>query len=197
MIGRAHLLRGELDLAAHHLDESLDLVEQDRWLFFTPWPQAMRGEVELMRGNVAAATNLLQQSFARACQLGDPCWEGLSARGLALAAAAGGDVETAFAVLADARSRANRRSDPYVWLDGYILEALCTLGREHGHPRTPRWIEELREMASRNGMRELNVRSLLHGAGLGEPGDAEAARLLAADIDNPEIDRLVSAAAAS
>ena len=49
----------------------------------------------------------------------------------------------------------------------------------------------MRERASRTGMRELTVRSLLHGAALGEPGDAEAARLLAADVDNPELGRLV------
>jgi DNA-binding SARP family transcriptional activator len=197
MIGRVHLLRGELDLAAQRLDESLDLVEQDHWLFFAPWPQALRGEVELLRGDEQAATSLLQQSFARACQLGDPCWEGLSARGLALAAAAAGDASRAFDVLADARSRANRRSDPYVWLDGYILDALCTLGREHGHSGTPAWVEDLQELAARHGMRELVVRSLLHGAALGRPGDAEAAVLLAADIVNPEIDRLVGAAAAT
>jgi DNA-binding SARP family transcriptional activator len=197
MIGRVHLLRGELDLAAQHLDESLDLVEQDRWLFFAPWPQALRGEVELLRGDGESATNLLRQSFARACQLGDPCWEGMSARGLAMAAAAAGDPSQAFDVLADARSRANRRSDPYVWLDGYILDALCTLGREHGHDGTPRWVEDLQELASRNGMRELVVRSLLHGAALGRTGDAEAALLLAADVDNPEIDRLISAAEAT
>jgi tetratricopeptide (TPR) repeat protein len=195
MIGRVHLLRGELDLAAQHLDESLDLVEQERWLFFAPWPQALRGEVELLRGDATSATRLLQQSFARACQLGDPCWEGMSARGLALAAAAVGDRSQAFDVLADARSRANRRSDPYVWLDGYILDALCTLGREHGHDGTARWVEDLQELASRNGMRELVVRSLLHGAALGRPGDAEAAVLLAADVDNPEIDRLITVAA--
>ncbi len=193
MIGRLHLLRGELDLAAQRLDDSMDLVEQDHWLFFAPWPQALRGEVELLRGDAVAATALLQQSFARACQLGDPCWEGLSARGLALAAAAAGDPARAFDVLADARSRANRRSDPYVWLDGYILDALCTLGREHSHDATPRWVEDLQELASRHGMRELVVRSLLHGAALGRPGDAEAAQLLAGDIVNPQIDRLVAA----
>jgi DNA-binding SARP family transcriptional activator len=194
MIGRIHLLRGEPDLAARHLDESLDLVEQDHWLSFMPWPQTLRGEVELARGDVASATALLEQSFARACQLGDPCWEGMSARGLAVAAAAGGEPGRAFDVLNDARARANRLNDPYVWLDSYILDAQCTLGRAHGHPQTSAWVAELRELASRHGMRELTVRSLVHGAALGGPGDADGARLMAAELDNPEIHRLVASA---
>ncbi|MGH3175310.1 MAG: AfsR/SARP family transcriptional regulator, partial [Streptosporangiaceae bacterium] len=42
-----------------------------------------------------AAAELLQQAFARACQLGDPCWEAIAARGLALVAEAAGDTERA------------------------------------------------------------------------------------------------------
>ena len=34
-------------------------------------------------------------------------------------------------------------------------------------------------------MKEMTVRSLLHGAALGRESDAEAATLLAADLDNP------------
>jgi predicted metal-dependent HD superfamily phosphohydrolase len=85
-------------------------------------------------------------------------------------------------------------ADPYVWLDGYILDTQCALGRRHGHPDTQRWIHQLRRLASRTGMRELTVRSLLHGAATGNADDADAARLLAADIDNPQIDALVSGA---
>jgi hypothetical protein len=42
-------------------------------------------------------------------------------------------------------------------------------------------------------MRELTVRSLLHGAALGDAGDAAAAALLAADIDNPSLHLLLGA----
>ena len=41
-------------------------------------------------------------------------------------------------------------------------------------------------------MRELTVRSLLHGAAIGIPGDDEAAGLLAA-VDNPQLDALLTA----
>jgi hypothetical protein len=107
-------------------------------------------------------------------------------------AEAGGETDRAFAVLDDARHRTNRVSDPYVWLDGYILDAQCTLGRRHGHPKTARWVDELRVLASRTGMKELTVRALVHGAALGRAGDLQAAEALAGDVDNPELARLVA-----
>lgn len=185
MAGRVHLLRGEVDQAANRLDAALELSERSRWLAFLPWPQALRGEVELARANTAGAIDMLKQAFARACQLGDPCWEGVSARGLALGEVAIGDTDRAFEILADARSRCNRHADPYVWLDAYILDAQCGLGRTHGHPDTKQWIEAMHDLSSRAGMREMVVRSLLHGAAIGKEGNAAAAMLLGSDIDNP------------
>ena len=49
----------------------------------------------------------------------------------------------------------------------------------------------MREQASRTGMRELTVRALLHSAALGDAGDAAAAALLAAEIDNDQLSILV------
>ncbi|WP_246050954.1 AfsR/SARP family transcriptional regulator [Nocardioides guangzhouensis] len=194
MRGRVHLLRGELDLAADHLTAAVGLAERDHWLGFLPWPQAFLGHVQLSNGDVDGAGDTLRQSFARACQIGDPCWEGIAARGLALVAEACGDAEKAFDTLVDARDRSSRLADAYVWLDVHILDALCALGRRHGHPQTARWVAEMRDRASRHGMRELTVRALLHGAALGMDGDGDAAALVAEDIDSPELARLVAGA---
>ena len=185
MLGRIDLLRGDLDSAIGHLNTSISLAERDHWLSFLPWPQALLGEAHLARADPVRASQILQQAFARACQLGDPCWEGMSARGLALVAAATGEVGRAFEILTDARARCNRLADPYVWLDVYILDAQCDLGRRHAHPRTRHWADTMRQLASRTGMRELIVRSMIHSAALGNKGDADAAALLTADIDNP------------
>jgi DNA-binding SARP family transcriptional activator len=192
MLGRLNLLRNDLDSAANHLDAAIELAERDHWLSFLPWPQALRGEVQLARSDPDGASVLLQQAFARACQLGDPCWEGMSARGLALVAEATGDTTRAFEILHDARARGNRLADPYVWLDAYILDSLCELGVRHSHKETQHWIDLMRELTSRSDMRELTVRSLLHGAALGNEGDRAAARLLAAGIDNPVIDAMLT-----
>ena len=191
MLGRVSLLRQDLDVAAEHLDASIRLVEREHWLAFLPWPQALRGEVQLARGDPAGAQELLEPAFAMACHLGDSCWEGISARGLARVAGATGDISRAFEILLDARSRCNRLADPYVWLDAYILDALCELGLQHGHPDVRRWVDTLQSLAARTGMRELAVRSLLHGAALGNDGDGAAATLLAADIDSPPLRALL------
>jgi DNA-binding SARP family transcriptional activator len=179
MLGRVNLFRQDLDTAARQLELSLELVQREHWLAYVPWPQAWRGEVQLARGDHQGAAELLQQAFARACQLGDPCWEGLSARGLALVAEASGETERAFDLLADARVRNNRLADSYVWLDGYILDAQCQLGCRHGHPSTAAWVDALRELGSRTGMLDLTRRSLGYGAELGNAVDAAAAELLA------------------
>src|SRR6185437_289794 len=129
-----------------------------------------------------AAAELLEQAVARACQRGGPCWEARGARGLALVAEAAGETERAIAMLAEARARSGRLAEPYLWLDGYILDAQCDLGRRHNHPETAAWVEALRTLASRSGMRELTLRSLQHGAALGRPGDSTAAAVLADEL---------------
>ncbi len=193
MLGRISLLRGDLAEAATSLEAAITLAERDHWLSFLPWPQAMLGQAWLSLGDIGAAERTLDQSFARACQIGDPCWEGISARGLALLAEACGDADGAFTRLIDARTRASRLADPYVWLDVHILDALCEMGRRHAHASTVSWAESMLDRASRTGMRELTVRAMLHLAAAGVPGDAEAATLLAGDIDNPLLTPLVAA----
>jgi hypothetical protein len=59
----------------------------------------------------------------------------------------------------------------------------CELGRRHGHPDTRVWVETMRNLASRTGMRELALRSPLHGAVFGNEGDGAAAVMLAAEIE--------------
>ena len=189
MLGRIGLLRGDLDEAERWLRESLAVTEADHWVSFRPWPQALLGQVSLSRGDVAAATPCLEQSYARACQIGDPCWEGIAARGLALVTEATGDVDGAMARLLDARARSTRLADPYVWLDVHILDALCEVGIRHGDARAGSWVEDMHERSSRTGMRELTVRAMLHGAALGDRADAEMAAILAAEIDNPTLTR--------
>lgn len=191
MLGRINLLHGRLDQASEELDTSITLAGREHWLSFLPWPQALSGEVQLLRGDLDGASRVLHQAFARACQLGDPCWEGISARSLALVADAQGEPERPFEIAADARVRANRLADPYVWLEGYILDAECELGLRHRHPDTERWVEAMGTLAARTGMRELMARSMLHAAALGGDGSMAAAMLLASRIDSPPLRRRV------
>ena len=108
-----------------------------------------------------------------------------------MVAEATGDPECAFATLLDARVRCNRYADPYVWLDAHILDALCDLGFRHEHPETRIWVDAMRKLASRTGMKELTARAMLHSARMGAAGDRSAAALIAAEIDNPVLAALL------
>ena len=64
------------------------------------------------------------------CQLGDPCWEGIAARGIGCAAAARDEIDKALEWLMEARTRCVRLPDAWLWIEAYTLDALCSLAVE-------------------------------------------------------------------
>jgi tetratricopeptide (TPR) repeat protein len=192
MLGRAALLRGELDDAAALLDSAFALAVGQGWTSFVPWPESLRAEADLARGDLDQAQERLDHAFALSCQVGDPCWEGLSGRGLGLLRAARGDIDGAVAALRDARSRCTRLPDAYLWVDAYTLEAMCQVGARAGLPAARQWARELSAVAARTGLRELAVRALVHRAALGEPDLLALARAEAEAVDNPVLQQLVA-----
>lgn len=195
MIGRALVLTGQLDEAMAVLERS---IEQARrlWAAFLPWPQAFRAEVDLLRGRIDAAADRFDQAFALGCQLGDPCWEGVAGRGLGLVAAARGQPQQAALILQDALARCARLPDAYLWGRAHVLDALCTVAVAHGLPGASRWVAQLLDIAARAGMRELVVRAHGHRARLGEADAAQTARVLADELRNPELSRVLASQAA-
>lgn len=193
MLGRALLLRGDLQPAADALDRSVTLAQQG-WTALAPWPQALRAEVDLMRGDVDKAGERFELAFALGCQLGDPCWEGIAGRGLGCVAIAQGHYDRAVTLLVDAIARCGRLPDAYLWGKAHALDALCALAVARQMPQAPAWIEELQGLCARSGMRELTVRSHLHRAALGDRASGSAARLLGSEIDSPVLHALTAAA---
>jgi hypothetical protein len=192
VLARAHLLRDERSQAAFALGRSLELVQEQRWMAFLPWPQALEGELELRAGRLAAAGERFEHAYALACQLGDPCWEGMAARGLGLLRATVGDHAKATAWLEEAHVRCTRVSDRYQWVRGHVLDAMvATAIDRHDHARAGRLADGLAALAARGGMRELVVRAHLHRSHLGDPTALASARLLAGSIDNPALARLL------
>ncbi|WP_433004582.1 BTAD domain-containing putative transcriptional regulator [Kribbella sp. CA-294648] len=192
LTGRAHLLREEYSQAATALRESLELVRQERWIAFMPWPQALNAELELYAGHVDAAADGFEQAWVLGCQLNDPCWEGMAGRGLGLLSAGRGDHAGATEWLAQAASRASREPDRYQWVHAHVLDAASTaaLARDDEERARP-LVNQLAEVAARCEMRELMVRAKLHHAHLGDTTAADSARLLATAIDNPALDTLI------
>jgi tetratricopeptide (TPR) repeat protein len=193
LIGRVHLLRGELTLALAPLDESLALVAAERWTAFQPWPEALRAEASLLMGRPDQAAERLDHAFRLACRLGDPCWEAMGARLTGLLAARGGDMAMAREHLADALVRATRVSDSYQWVHAHVLDSCAGLAVETGADDAAQIVDRLAALAERCGMRELVVRAHVHRSRLGASGSLASARLLAAEIDSPTLDALVAA----
>jgi hypothetical protein len=78
-----------------------------------------------------------EESFALACELGDPCWEGMAARALGEVAALTGRYDPAWEWLADARQRRDRVSDRYVWVSGHIALAQLNLAAKTDPKQVP------------------------------------------------------------
>jgi tetratricopeptide (TPR) repeat protein len=188
LVGRLHFLRENYEEADRAVSESLQLVKSERWLAFWPWPEAFGAELDMVQGREKLAEQRLAEAFALACQLGDPCWEGVTARALGLLEARR-NPDLALTTLLDARSRCARWPDAYQWVHGYVLDAVCTVAVETGCPDALTKANDLLELAAHANMRELVSRAQLHRASLGVPGADEAAVLAGAYIDNPALHR--------
>ncbi len=132
---RARLLAGEPERAEAWLTASAAIVDDQQWVAFRPWPLALLGEIRLGRGDDPAEVRAdLEETFVLSCQLGDPCWEGSSARVLALTYGVAGDSGQALRWIADARRRCTRETDSSAGMEASILASDAELSRRAGEP---------------------------------------------------------------
>jgi tetratricopeptide (TPR) repeat protein len=193
ILARAHVLRDERAEGAAALQRCVELVQAERWMAFLPWPQALGAELDLRAGRLTSAAEALERAWALASQLGDPCWEGMAARGLGLLRAAQGDASGATAWLEEAHTRCDRVTDRYQWVSAYVLDAMIADALErHDHGRAGGLIEALVSLAARSEMREFVLRAHLHRIRLGDPSAQATVSLLARGIDNPALTALLT-----
>ena len=193
ILARAHLLRAERSQAAAALVRSLDLVHEQRWMAFLPWPLALRADLDLYVGDLDAASDALERAWVLACQISDPCWEGMAARGLGLLHARRGDHAAATTWLAEAASRCGSVPDRYQWVRGHVLDAAVTTAlANEDRGRAEPLVATLASLAARCDMRELVVKAHLHRFQLGDRNALVSARSLGADIDNPALAELLN-----
>lgn len=192
LVGRAHLLRAEYAEAAVALGKSLELVQQERWIAFQPWPQALAAELDLYAGKLDTAFDGFEQAWTMGCQLGDPCWEGMAGRGLALVNAQQGDQPAAAQWLEVALTRASSQPDRYQWVHAHVLDATITAAMDSSdHERALTLAGNLSVLAARCELRELLVHAQLHLSRLGDPQAATSAQNLSITIDNPALQDLL------
>jgi ATP/maltotriose-dependent transcriptional regulator MalT len=195
VMARAHLLRGERSQAAVALGRSFELVQQQRWMAFQPWPQTWLAEIDLLTGDLETAADRLEQAWVVACQVNDPCWEGMAARGIGRVHTGRGEHDEAGDWYSEAVARCNRVPDRYQWVHAYVLDTLAEHAITRGEPERARTVvTALGALAARCEMREMVVRAHLHRARMGESNALDAARALAVGIDNPALGDLVRSA---
>lgn len=128
------LQSGHYDEAGRWLDSCLDFVDDLRWVAFRPWPLVLRAELDLLQGeDPARVRSGLEETFALSCQLADPCWEGATARVIALTHHGDGDAEAALAWITQARERCLRETDGYVAMHAAILADDARISLAAGH----------------------------------------------------------------
>lgn len=152
-----------------------------------PWPQALRAHCLATAGRCDEARDDAENAFALACQLGDPCWEGMAGRALALLAPHAGDQAAADEWITDARRRCDRLPDRYVWVSGFVglghLEIAARQQRDLVMPLARRLYQD----ALRADLPEFVAWALIYQAEAGDHANLPLARTLAASIVNPAL----------
>ena len=99
----------------------------------------MSAEINLAAGaDPVALRHDLDDAFALSCTLGDPCWEGATARAIALTHAAAGDHDKALEWIDQSRRRCLRETDTYVAMHAAILDTEATISAAAGQQRPGR-----------------------------------------------------------
>ena len=190
-IGVIHLMRQDLGRAHETLDRALAIARSLSWNAYLPYPEALLGIVEVSEGRSDAARERLEHAFALGCQVRDCCWEGVSAAGLALVHAAEGDERAALDRFEDALLRSVREPDASLFGHAFALDLACGFAIRRGVDRARKWASDLQALASRTMMREFLARAYLHRFELGELEALNAAQMVANDVDNPVLHRMV------
>jgi DNA-binding SARP family transcriptional activator len=183
LLGRVHLLRGDLEAAAEHLDRALEWVSSEHWTAFEPFVDGVRGETYLAAGRLEDAAALIDRSWVMAELAGDHCYMALAAGAEARLFLARGD-------LAAAEHWIGRGMEPkpwYLWYSARLLDAAAEVALATGSSRASEFVDRLAALASRSGMREFVVRAQSHRAVLGDEAAAQAVPWLAKEIDNPAL----------
>ena len=187
VMARSLLLAGQVEQARAAAERSIEICDRDRWNAFLPWPQALRAECLAADGHWDDARDDAEQAFALACQLGDPCWEGMAGRALALLALQAGNPAAAQEWITDARRRCDRVPDRYVWVSGFValghLEIVASQQPDLVMPLARRLYQE----ATRADLPEFIGWALIYQAEAGDPASPPLAQAVARDVTNPAL----------
>ena len=197
LLARAQLLRGETDDAPRSLDRALALVEAERWLAFLPFPEALRGEVDLRRGRDRSAPRSASSAPTRspassATRAGRACRRATSG----CCTDARGQRQRARGWIDEARARCTRLPDRYVWMQGHVLDTRDRARARLGRGRRRRRSSSGPSARSRRGPRCANWSSAASPTPprIGQAGALDSARVLAGRDREPALETLLVSA---
>jgi len=148
-LARALVRAGRPAEARPRADRAVALARQGRWLSLLPWCMAYQAEAAVGMGDREVAQRVFSEAFALGCEIGDPCWESMSLRGLALLDAAAGRTENARTMLGESVERCVRVNDTYRWVEAVVLTDLVELesGADRAHLDRALWLARRGPMA--------------------------------------------------
>jgi DNA-binding SARP family transcriptional activator len=195
-LARSQQHAGWLREAQATAEASLAGARRHQWTAYQPWPQAIRAECLVQAGQWREARRDAEEAFALACELGDPCWEGMAARALGEVAALTGKYDAAWEWMADARQRCDRVPDRYVWVSGHISLAQLNLAAKVDRKQVPELAARLYQDAVRFDLPEFAAWALVHQARSGDRSPVAHAQAAARGVDNPALHEAIAALAA-
>jgi len=187
VMARSLLLAGQVEQARAAAERSMDICDQDRWNAFLPWPQALRAHCLGAAGQWDAARDDAEQAFALASQLGDPCWEGLAGRAMALMALHDGDPVKADEWITEARRRCDRVPDRYVWVSGFVALGQLEIAAHQQPDLVMPLARRLYQDALRADLPEFIAWALIYQAEAGDLASLPLGRTMAAQVANPAL----------
>jgi DNA-binding SARP family transcriptional activator len=187
VMARSLLLAGRVEDARSAAERSICICDRERWNAFVPWPQALRAHCLAAAEQWEQAREDAENAFALACQLGDPCWEGMAGRALALLALHAGDGKAAARWITDARRRCDRVPDRYVWVSGFVGLGQLEIAARHQRDLLVPLARRLYQDALRADLPEFIAWALIYQAEAGDLANLPMARTLAAGVVNPAL----------
>jgi tetratricopeptide (TPR) repeat protein len=187
VMARSLLLTGRAEQAQAAAERSIAICDRERWNAFLPWPQALRAHCLLAARRYGEARDDAENAFALACQLGDPCWEGMAGRALAMLALHTGDGTAATDWISDARRRCDRVPDRYVWVSGYVGLGQLEIAAHQQRDLVMPLARHLYQDALRADLPEFIAWALIYQAEAGDPASLPLARTITANIANPAL----------
>ncbi|MDN4478307.1 BTAD domain-containing putative transcriptional regulator [Demequina sp. SYSU T00039] len=136
---RVAYIAGALEVAERWSREAEAGAEEERWTAVRPWPETWRAHARLSRGDDPVEVRAdLEATYALARQLGDPCWQGASAKALGLTYVADGRPELALQWFADAHDACAPKTGAYRWVDAEVRVTQAEVLRDLGDGPTAR-----------------------------------------------------------